>query len=403
MRSIEALVLLSACALTAYYIYTPVPDNIEQRWKLMITDCFFRSLSHLADFSELLGLTNYMDVMMFVTFLERVVPVSDERVKVAEERFDGVEVVVYEPRHERGTGERRRAIIYLHGGGWCLGSSKMGPYDLLSRQMVTELNAVVVSVEYRLAPPYHFPVPFEDVYRVVKYFLQSDVLDRYEVDPERVAVSGDSAGGNLAAAVTQQLQLDPNQRVKLKAQALIYPALQALDLNTPSYQQNRHMPILPRTLMVRFWSEYFTSDKAFFTAMLTNNHNGAESVPMLKFVNWSVFLPEEYRRTYKYNTMSVTTDKTSLSLTDPRASPLLMPEAVLRQLPKTYILTCEYDVLRDDGVMYVTRLRLAGVDVTHEHYEEAFHGTLMFTLWPTEFEVARRMTDNYLLWLKENL
>ncbi|XP_026998431.1 arylacetamide deacetylase isoform X3 [Tachysurus fulvidraco] len=344
-----------------------------------------------------------MDVMMFVTFLERVVPVSDERVKVAEERFDGVEVVVYEPRHERGTGERRRAIIYLHGGGWCLGSSKMGPYDLLSRQMVTELNAVVVSVEYRLAPPYHFPVPFEDVYRVVKYFLQSDVLDRYEVDPERVAVSGDSAGGNLAAAVTQQLQLDPNQRVKLKAQALIYPALQALDLNTPSYQQNRHMPILPRTLMVRFWSEYFTSDKAFFTAMLTNNHNGAESVPMLKFVNWSVFLPEEYRRTYKYNTMSVTTDKTSLSLTDPRASPLLMPEAVLRQLPKTYILTCEYDVLRDDGVMYVTRLRLAGVDVTHEHYEEAFHGTLMFTLWPTEFEVARRMTDNYLLWLKENL
>lgn len=191
--------------------------------------------------------------------------------------------------------------------------------------------------------------------------------------------------------------------MKLKAQALIYPALQALDLNTPSYQQNRHMPILPRTLMVRFWSEYFTSDKAFFTAMLTNNHNSAESVAMLKFVNWSVFLPEAYRRTYKYNTMSVTTDKTSLSLADPRASPLLMPEAVLRQLPKTYILTCEYDVLRDDGVMYVTRLRLAGVDVTHEHYKEGFHGTLMFTLWPTEFEVARRMTDNYLLWLKENL
>lgn len=59
---------------------------------------------------------------------------------------------------------------------------------------------------YRLAPPYHFPVAFEDVYRVVKYFLRPDVLDRYEVDPERVAVSGDSAGGNLAAAVTQQVR-----------------------------------------------------------------------------------------------------------------------------------------------------------------------------------------------------
>ncbi|KAG7319522.1 hypothetical protein KOW79_016665 [Hemibagrus wyckioides] len=403
MRSIGALFLLSACALTAYYIYTPVPDNIEQRWKLMITDCFFRTLSHLADFSELLGLTSYMDVMMFITFLERVIPVSDERVKVVEERFDGVEVVVYEPRQDRGTGVRRRAIIYLHGGGWCLGSSKMGPYDLLSRQMVTELNAVVVSVEYRLAPPHHFPVPYEDVYRVVKYFFQPEVLERYEVDPERVAVSGDSAGGNLAAAVTQQLQLEPNQHVKLKAQALIYPALQALDLNTPSYQQNQHMPILPRTLMVRFWSEYFTTDKTFLTAMMTNNHNNAESVAMLKFVNWSVFLPEPYHRPYNYSTLSVSTEKTSLSLADPRASPLLMPDAVLRQLPKTYILTCEYDVLRDDGVMYVTRLRLAGVDVTHEHYKEGFHGTIMFTLWPTEFEVARRMTNNYLLWLKENL
>lgn len=59
---------------------------------------------------------------------------------------------------------------------------------------------------YRLARPYHFPVPFEDVYRVVKYFLQADVLERYQVDPERVAVSGDSAGGNLAAAVTQQVR-----------------------------------------------------------------------------------------------------------------------------------------------------------------------------------------------------
>lgn len=200
-----------------------------------------------------------------------------------------------------------------------------------------------------------------------------------------------------------QLQLEPNQLVKLKAQALIYPALQALDLNTPSYQQNQHMPILPRTLMVRFWSKYFTGDKSFLAAMLINKHNSAESVALLKFANWSIFLPELYRRAYNYSALSASTDKTSLSLVDPRASPLLVPDAVLQRLPKTYILTCEYDVLRDDGVMYVTRLRLAGVNVTHEHYNEGFHGTLMFTLWPTEFKVAHRLTDNFLLWLKENL
>lgn len=163
------------------------------------------------------------------------------------------------------------------------------------------------------------------------------------------------------------------------------------------------MPILPRTLMVRFWSEYFTSDKSLLTAMLTNKHNSAESFALLKFANWSVFLPETYRRAYNYRALSISTDKTSLSLVDPRASPLLVPDTMLRQLPKTYILTCEYDVLRDDGVMYVTRLRLAGVNVTHEHYKEGFHGIIMFTLWPIEFEAALRMTDNYLLWLKENL
>lgn len=297
------------------------------------------------------------------------------------------------------------------------------------------------SYRYRLAPAHHFPVPFEDAYRVVKYFLRADVLDVYGVDPERVAVSGDSAGGNLAAAVAQQvrneqknkrtllpaasvesirvdscrivmsrlpvftpqLQMDPDQRVKLKAQALIYPAMQALDLNTPSYRQNQHMPILPRRLMVRFWSEYFTSDKSLFSTMLANRHNSPESSSLLKYINWSEFLPESYRRSYNYSTPPVTSTETSYPFTDPRASPLLVPDAVLRGLPATYILTCEYDVLRDDGVMYATRLRRAGIRVTHQHAADGFHGSLMFTVWPTDFEIAHRLTNDFLLWLKENL
>ncbi|KAJ8410705.1 hypothetical protein AAFF_G00186620 [Aldrovandia affinis] len=406
MRSKGIFLLLLLGALTAYYVYLPIPDDIEERWKLMVTDSFFRSLSHLADFSEMLGLKDYMGVMMFITFVEGVVPVSDERVHVTEEAFDGVEVLVYEPGQQGGDGELRRAVVYLHGGGWCLGSSRMGPYDLLARQMVIELSAVVVSVEYRLAPEHHFPVPFEDVYRVVKHFLQGQVLAQYHVDPDRVAVSGDSAGGNLAAAVAQQLPQDPGQRVALKAQALLYPVLQPLDLNTPSYQQNQHMPILPKTLMVRFWSEYFTSDKSLFRAMMSNSHNSLESAGLLKFVNWSALLPESFRRPYEYRAPvaeSLDPSRTIASIVDPRASPLLVPDSRLRPLPKAYILTCEYDVLRDDGAMYATRLRRAGVEVTHEHYSGGFHGALMFTLWPTDFEIGHRMKDNYIRWLKQNL
>merc|ERR1739838_1209811 len=93
----------------------------------------------------------------------------------------------------------------------------------------------------------------------------------------------------------------------------------------------------------------------------------------------------------------------SQSIADPRASPLLVPGDTLRSLPKAYVLTCEYDVLRDDGIMYVTRLRAAGVEVTHEHYDAGFHGALMFTVWPNDFLIAHRMTENYVRWLKENL
>lgn len=195
----------------------------------------------------------------------------------------------------------------------------------------------------------------------------------------------------------------------MKAQALIYPVLQALDLNTPSYQQNQDMPILPRTLMVRFWSEYFTSSKAFFRAMMANAHNHPDSSGLLKFVNWSAFLPEMYHRKYNYRAPAIREGETtaldapSRFLADPRASPLLVPDTDLPSLPKAYVMTCEYDVLRDDGIMYVTRLRAAGVEVTHEHYEGGFHGAMMFSVWPTDFLIAQRMLDNYTRWLKENL
>ncbi|KAF7218517.1 arylacetamide deacetylase [Nothobranchius furzeri] len=412
MRPGGIVLIVAFCSFTAYYIYEPIPEEIEERWKLMLTNSFFRTLSHLADLSELMGLKDYMGVMYAITFLERIAPVSDEYVEVTEETLDGVEVMLYQPKQQRGNADLRRAVIYLHGGGWCLGSSRMSPYDLLARKIVTELNAVVLSVEYRLAPAHHFPVPYEDVYRVVKHFLQMGVLARFSVDPRRVAVSGDSAGGNLAAAVSQQLQKEPGQKIKLKAQALLYPALQALDLNTPSYQQNQDMPILPRTLMVRFWSEYFTSDKTLFRAMMANTHNSPETSKLLKFVNWSTFLPETYHKDYNYSTPAVAQevevrvdgiDEPSRSFADPRASPLLVPDTHLYSLPKAYILTCEYDVLRDDGMMYATRLHAAGVEVTHEHYDTGFHGALMFTVWPTDFLIARRMTANYIKWLKENL
>ncbi|NXH20493.1 AAAD deacetylase, partial [Bucco capensis] len=354
--------------------------------------------------AEQLGLAHYMDIMMLITAAEYVAPTSDENVTVTDTEFSNVPVRLFVPR--RDSGGLRRAVVFFHGGGWCLGDAGMKSYDHLARWTSNKLNAVVVSVNYRLAPKHHFPAQFEDVYSVTKFFLQSKVLSQYGVDPNRVCVAGDSAGGNLAAAVAQQLLEDPEVKTKLKAQALLYPALQTLDLNSPSYQENQNHPILPRSLMVRFWSEYFTSDVSLQEAMASNRHVPLEASHLLQLVNWSSVLPEEMKKGHIYTSPTFGSPELAQQypgFLDARAAPLLATDAQLLRLPLTYLLTCQHDVLRDDGLMYASRLRAAGVPLTHHHAHDAFHGALLFTSSPTSLAVGHRLLNRYTQWLEENL
>lgn len=296
----------------------------------------------------------------------------------------------------------RRGLFFIHGGGWCLGSAASSMYDTLSRRTAHRLDAVVVSTEYGLAPKYHFPKQFEDVYRSLRWFLQEDILEKYGVDPRRVGVSGDSAGGNLAAAVTQQILQDPDVKIKLKVQALIYPALQALDMNVPSQQENSQYPLLTRSLMIRFWSEYFTTDRDLEKAMLLNQHVPVEFSHLLQFVNWSSLLPQRYKKGYFYKTPTPGSSELAQKypgFTDVKACPLLANDSILHHLPMTYIITCQYDVLRDDGLMYVKRLQNTGVHVTHHHIEDGFHGALTLR----GLKITYRMQNQYLSWLHKNL
>ncbi|XP_069069444.1 arylacetamide deacetylase-like isoform X2 [Pleurodeles waltl] len=380
-----------------------VPPGISSPVTLSTTPTI-QMLFPLAKIAELLGLKNYMEVMMLLTYAEQSSPVSDENVTVTDTIFNNVPVRLYLPRAE--SPKLRRAVIYFHGGGWCVGSPAMMPYDLLSRWTANRLSAVVVSVDYRLAPQFHFPIQFEDVYSVVKFFLQKDVLSLYHVDPERVGVSGDSAGGNLAAAVAQQMQDDPEITVRLKLQALIYPALQPLDMDTPSYRENAYMPILQKQLMVRFWSEYFTTDRTLREAMDSNTHVASDLNHLIKLTNWSTLLPEKLKKNHVYYKPQHGTSefiKKYPGIIDTRAAPLLADVAKLKNLPLTYMLTCMYDVLRDDGFMYAARLKKAGVRVIHDHFDDAFHGVMALTSWPADLSLGHRMANKYIEWLNENL
>ncbi|KAM5333639.1 neutral cholesterol ester hydrolase 1 isoform 2-T2 [Glossophaga mutica] len=406
MRS-SCIVLTAVLALAAYYVYIPLPSSVSNPWKLMLVDATFRSAQQ-SNLIQYLGLSHHLLALNFIIVsFGKKSAWSSAQVKVTDTDFDGVEVRVFEgsPKPEEPL---KRSVIYIHGGGWALGSAKITYYDELCRAMAEELNAVIVSIEYRLVPKVHFPEQIHDVVRATKYFLQPEVLQKYSVDPGRIGISGDSAGGNLAAALSQQFSQDANLKSKLKLQALIYPVLQALDFNTPSYQQNVDAPILSRYIMVKYWVQYFKGNYDFVQAMIVNNHTSLdveEAAALRARLNWTSLLPTVFTKNYKpvvQTTGNARIVREIPQLLDVRSAPLLADQEVLQHLPKTYILTCEHDVLRDDGIMYAKRLESAGVEVTLDHFEDGFHGCMVFTSWPN-FSVGIQTRNSYITWLDQNL
>jgi acetyl esterase len=207
-------------------------------------------------------------------------------------------------------------VVYLHGGGWVF----MGieTHDWICRRLAKESGAVVVSVEYRLAPEDPFPAPLDDCYAATKWVV--DHADDFGVDPARVAIAGDSAGGNLSAAVTLRARAagDP----ALVAQVLIYPVTDA-SFDTTSYAENGKGFMLEGDSMRYFWDAYL----------------GPDGDP-----------------------------------DDAYAS--VLRAADLADLPPALVITAEYDPLRDEGEAYGRRLDGFDVPATVTRYDGVVHGFL---------------------------
>uniref|UniRef100_A0A3B4TD10 Neutral cholesterol ester hydrolase 1 n=1 Tax=Seriola dumerili TaxID=41447 RepID=A0A3B4TD10_SERDU len=386
MRSKKVVVNTVLLSAAAYYVYLPLPSGVSEPWKLMLLDALFRSF------------------MQAVRVIEAR---SCPAVLVTDSALGGVPTRVFQPK---GGKKLKRGVIYFHGGGWALGSGRMRSYDRLCRKMAEDLDAVVMSVDYRLAPEAVFPDQYHDALAASRAFLSAQVLERYSIDPGRVCVSGDSAGGNLAAAVAQELSSDDSLSARFKAQALIYPVLQALDFYTPSYQQNQAVPILYRPVMARFWLQYLGADASLEPLLLANNHSsldqpaiGADTRSRL---DWTSLLSGERKKHFRpvlKETGSPGVVGEVPALVDVRAAPLLAEQGVLGKTPKAYVMTCEFDVLRDDGLMYAKRLQDAGVTVTSDHYDDGFHGCMVFAFLPMMSSVGQRSMNNFIHWLDQNL
>ncbi|XP_012646764.1 arylacetamide deacetylase-like 2 [Microcebus murinus] len=399
----KALCLGLLFVLFVSYIYKPIPENVEESWKVLALDVPLKILSLMAIYFEKLGIINYAEFISIIAKLDYTQPHSDEYLTVTDMAFADIPVRLYLPK--RKSEIPRRAVIYVHGGAFCFGSFKMRIYDSMNRWTANKLDAVVVSVDYGLAPKHKFPVAFEDVLTAVKFFLQDKILTKYGVDPTRIGVAGDSSGCALLAAVTQQIQNDPEIKHKIKAQVFIYPVLQIIDSFLPSYREYEHGIFLTRDRAVKLVSLYvFGNDEAFYQAIKRNQYMPLESKHLFKFVNWSILLPEKYRKNHVYTEPILGRPGYSFpALMDNRASPLLANDSQLKNLPLTYILTCEYDILRDDGLMFVSRLRNVGVPVTHDHVENGFHAALLFMMPPFYLRLGFRIRDMYNSWLDKNL
>ncbi|HVN85934.1 MAG TPA: alpha/beta hydrolase [Candidatus Binatia bacterium] len=205
-------------------------------------------------------------------------------------------------------------LVYFHGGGWVIGNIE--GYEVLCRSLAKAVECIVVSVDYRLAPEHKFPAAAEDAYAATRWAATTAAA--IGGDPARVAIGGDSAGGNLTAVVA--LMARDRGGPPLVHQLLVYPVTDA-GCDTVSYRDNADGYLLTKAAMHWFWGHYLS--------------DGAEGA-------------------------------------NPYASPLRAQSHA--GLPPALVITAEFDPLRDEGEAYAARLRAAGVPVTATRYDGMIHG-----------------------------
>ena len=210
------------------------------------------------------------------------------------------------------------ALVFYHGGGWVIGD--LYTHDGICRTLANAAGCVVASVDYRLAPEFPYPAAAEDSYAGLRWVVEH--AREIGVDINRIAVGGDSAGGNLAAVVA--LMAKDRGGPAIAFQVLIYPVTDH-GFDTPSYRENADGYMLTREGMRWFWGHY---------------------------------LPREAEGSQPY------------------ASPL---RGDLRGLPPAVVVTAEYDPLRDEGEAFAAKLSQAGVPVTVTRYPGQVHGFFRLT------------------------
>ncbi|NWS74381.1 ADCL4 protein, partial [Crotophaga sulcirostris] len=350
-----------------------LPPGIDQPLKLRLFNSLLIATLTSGKLLEKLGICS--DLKLLRVVLDGIPPWRDSKLLIKDLKVDEVPVRIYQPKWPSTS--KRRGIVYFHGGAGTFGSIRA--FERICRHIAKKCNSVVMSVGYRLAPEHPYPGQYLDCLTATLYFMRN--LEEYHVDPALIIISGDSCGANFATVICQIL-LNKRDLPKVRAQVLLYPGLQGLDFNLPSYQQNASVPMLYRKLVIYFCFRYLNKEPTVLEDVLQNSHV-PESMKC-KYRKWisADIIPHKFKiRGYAPQKSTLYKPEVNEAIKEILAatfSPLLAEDSIICQLPESYIVTCEFDVLRDDGLLYKKRLEDNGVQVTWYHSETSFHGSLCF-------------------------
>ncbi|CAI2357913.1 unnamed protein product [Caenorhabditis sp. 36 PRJEB53466] len=351
-----------------YLLHIPLPHDISDRSKLAVAEFLLRlSNEYLGDlFENVFGATVRNKVTRFVMGIGFLIPMRPPKgITRKRARIAGVSCITYDIEKKQSDG----ILVFIHGGGWCVGEARY--YDGIMYQLVEKIGCCAVSINYRLAPEHPFPAGLNDCSAVVNE-LHETGCETLQFNKRKILIGGDSAGGNLAAIVSQRLVQDKKDFVK--GQILIYPVIHVFNFQSASYQDYwktyAGTALLNPKHMARWILLYlgFEASKENIKKVMNSQHALPELADQKQYSRWLYHLKErkpekkiDYELAEKFMKIG----------TNPDVSPLF---GDTEGLPPALVLTAGYDVLKDEGIQYAEKLKSTGVRTEWHHFPRAFHG-----------------------------
>lgn len=387
---VTSSILVTAFAVYfAVFIHQPVPDNYPDRIYFQVLSDLLLIMEQLSKLSEPFVYNRFWPYNLLAiktSWIPYMTPPPNVTLEVV--KLGNIDSVLIIPDKFKDHKKPGPVMVFYHGGGWIFGSP--GAYLQVLVKAAQETGFMIMSPDYRLAPEHPFPIPFEDCLQSTIAFIADAA--KYNIDPDQVVVSGDSAGGNLALSVAlklMQMKEVGTSSFSPKMVSVAYPVLQMINFRLPSYSTNLAING-EQNGIPKAWLTYlgFYPDISYTEQMVGGVHIDSSILSedeknTLHYINVDLISDEfEIETSQRDNIVveSVVDQEMNRKLTqfafNPLVAPLMASDAVLSKMMRTHIMVANHDQLRDESLILYARLKNLGVDVTVQFLPNSPHACL---------------------------